>query len=82
MEYSPATEAVPRYATLVAELTTWTGTLTELPSGSVMVPEIVPVGDCCAVKFEERRANRSSHRMYGLYMSNAIKHTEAVAKVP
>src|ERR1700720_1409994 len=72
MEYSPAAEAMPWYATLVAALTTRTGTLTAWPSGSVMAPEIVPVEDCCAVRFEARREKRSSHRMDGLYMADLV----------
>src|SRR5689334_25339887 len=64
---------MPRYATLVAALTTWTGTLTARPSGSVMAPEIVPTGDGCAVRFAATRTKKGSHLMYGLYKSGSLE---------
>src|ERR1700674_5073527 len=69
---------MPRYATLVAALTTWTGTLTARPSGSVMAPEIVPTEDCCAVRFAATRTKRGSHLMYGLYMPTPVLEVRRV----
>src|SRR5678816_3598285 len=60
-EYSPSADAIVRNASLVAALTTSTGTLTKWPSGSVMVPEIVPADECCAIRLAVKSASRSSH---------------------
>src|ERR1700730_6249546 len=72
---------MPRYATLVAVLTTWTGTLTARPSGSVMAPEIVPTEDCCAVRFAATRTKRGSHLMYGLYMPILVLEVRSIGIV-
>src|SRR5579863_769099 len=81
MEYSPAAQAKPRYATLVAVLTTWTGTLTARPSGSVMAPEIVPTEVCCAARFAATRTSRGSHLMYGLYTPTLVLEVRSVGIV-
>src|SRR6202011_6157239 len=72
---------MPRYATLVAALTTWTGTLTARPSGTVMAPEIVPTEDCCAGRFAAARTKRGSHLMYGLYMPTLVLEVRSVGIV-